>query len=366
MQLIGALNQGQLDIIGDVHGEYEALLSLMIEMDYDIDGNHPDNRTIIFVGDLTDRGPNSPAVLRLVKKLVRTGKAQAVLGNHELNLINSAPKSGSGWFFSERESLDTTFQPFEKILENEKGEIIEFLNSLPVALERNDLRIVHAAWHDESIRQLRNFDCLSVPNLYDLIEHKVKENIKHSGAREKYNEEQVKWGPILEDNTFKPPFLSATADYMTAHQMGNCIRVVTSGIERPAKAPFYAGGKWRFVERAPWWSHYIEYPAVICGHYWRRFNENEITDTNELDLFAGTHPTEWHGEKNNVFCIDFSVGARFKERKLGGNKFVNTKLAGLRWPERELIFDDGLRALTKAYRQPQPIQAPLNIKSLKI
>ncbi|MCQ9617833.1 metallophosphoesterase [Paenalcaligenes niemegkensis] len=59
-----------LDIVGDVHGELHALESLLGHLGYDTDGHHPDQRHLVFVGDLCDRGNDSPGVLRKVRSLV--------------------------------------------------------------------------------------------------------------------------------------------------------------------------------------------------------------------------------------------------------------------------------------------------------
>ena len=59
------------------------------------------------------------------------------------------------------------------------------------------------------------------------------------------------------------------------------------------------------------------------------------------DLFETTHPYAWHGKNSNVFCIDFSAGGRWTERKAGTTVGHDFKLAALRWPERVLQFDDG-------------------------
>ncbi len=67
--LIQSLPPGPLDIIGDIHGEFDALNSLLQHLGYDQDGEHPNGRTLIFVGDFCDRGPDSPAVLTLVERL---------------------------------------------------------------------------------------------------------------------------------------------------------------------------------------------------------------------------------------------------------------------------------------------------------
>ena len=70
MSLIQSLPSGPLDIVGDIHGEYDALRNLMLHLGYDEAGHHPQGRTLVFVGDFCDRGPNSPAVLALVQFLV--------------------------------------------------------------------------------------------------------------------------------------------------------------------------------------------------------------------------------------------------------------------------------------------------------
>ncbi|TMR06458.1 polynucleotide kinase-phosphatase [Actinomadura soli] len=89
---------GPFDILGDVHGcraELEDLLSgLGYEIDRDPQGlavgaNHPGRRTAVFVGDLVDRGPDSPGVLRLVMGMVAAGNALCVSGNHEAKLVRA-------------------------------------------------------------------------------------------------------------------------------------------------------------------------------------------------------------------------------------------------------------------------------------
>lgn len=114
MSLVQALPPGPIDIIGDIHGEYDALRSLLQNLGYDEFGNHSDDRFLVFVGDFCDRGPNSPAVLSLIHQLVKSRKAVAVLGNHEINILRGDIKDGTGWFFEERWELDQKkYAPFE-------------------------------------------------------------------------------------------------------------------------------------------------------------------------------------------------------------------------------------------------------------
>ncbi|TVL92787.1 polynucleotide kinase-phosphatase [Streptomyces sp. SAJ15] len=76
---------GPFDIIGDIHGCRAELDALLAKLGY-VDGAHPEGRTAVFVGDLVDRGPDSPGVLRRVMDMVAAGTALCVPGNHENKL----------------------------------------------------------------------------------------------------------------------------------------------------------------------------------------------------------------------------------------------------------------------------------------
>jgi protein phosphatase len=89
---------GPFDVIGDVHGcraELELLLaSLGYELSRDAVGRpvgavHPEGRRAVFLGDLVDRGPDTPGVLRLVMGMVAAGTALCVPGNHEDKLLRA-------------------------------------------------------------------------------------------------------------------------------------------------------------------------------------------------------------------------------------------------------------------------------------
>ncbi|MEV8155643.1 polynucleotide kinase-phosphatase, partial [Streptomyces fradiae] len=76
---------GPFDIVGDIHGCSAELEALLAKLGY-VDGRHPEGRTAVFVGDLVDRGPDSPGVLRRVMGMVESGDALCVPGNHENKL----------------------------------------------------------------------------------------------------------------------------------------------------------------------------------------------------------------------------------------------------------------------------------------
>src|SRR5690606_9287312 len=89
---------GPFDIVGDVHGCFDELKELLSKLGYEINQVEasnsnfgfeviaPENRKVIFVGDLVDRGPDSPSVLRLVMSMVNSNVAYCVPGNHDLKL----------------------------------------------------------------------------------------------------------------------------------------------------------------------------------------------------------------------------------------------------------------------------------------
>jgi protein phosphatase len=90
--------QGPFDIIGDVHGCIDELLDLLARLGYRVGYDTtgvipcpvavpPPGRTAIFLGDLGDRGPDTPGVYRLVIRMVRAGQALCVLGNHDFKLL---------------------------------------------------------------------------------------------------------------------------------------------------------------------------------------------------------------------------------------------------------------------------------------
>lgn len=88
---------GPFDIIGDIHGCYDELLALLDRLGYRVDVAKdgrvsvlpPASRKLVFLGDVVDRGPATPAVLRLVMSAVRARHALCVAGNHDAKLVRA-------------------------------------------------------------------------------------------------------------------------------------------------------------------------------------------------------------------------------------------------------------------------------------
>lgn len=150
------------DLIGDIHGRYHSLISLLETLGYeDTDGGyvHPEGRKVIFLGDFIDRGTNSLDVLRLARNMVENGQALAVMGNHEFNFVSFNTPDGNGSYLREHSKekaaqVTATLQSFHG-RPRELANQIEWMKSLPFFLELDGLRVVHASWIEEDIAFLR-------------------------------------------------------------------------------------------------------------------------------------------------------------------------------------------------------------------
>jgi hypothetical protein len=347
------LFEGPLDIVGDVHGELGALRDLLKHLGYRADGAHPQARRLVFVGDLCDRGPDSPAVLQWVQTLVQAGHAQAVVGNHEINLMRGDAKDGAGWFFDERAERDASkYAPFALAPVSQRVALQAVASRWPVALERDDLRVVHAAWRSAAIAAARQLPLGQLINAYDTWEAEARTLGLQSQVGRRMSDQLSRWGGDLESPAQAPPFMPAHAENEVNKQMLNPLKVLTSGVEREGHTPFFAGGKWRFVQRVAWWDSYEDATPVVVGHYWRRRHPIAGAGRHDEDLFAHIPPLAWHGQRGNVFCVDYSVGGRWLARQRHEPPARDFKLAALQWPEQVLVFDDGSREATEGFAQP--------------
>jgi len=149
------------DIIGDIHGCAHSLQRLLEVLGYAMcDGvyRHP-SRTVIFLGDFIDRGPQQREVIDLVWRMVGAGTARSVMGNHEFNAIGYyTPDRESGDYLRPHSGKNT--QQHEKFLAAYAGspkeytDVIDWFRTLPLWLDLGGLRIVHACWDTRLIARL--------------------------------------------------------------------------------------------------------------------------------------------------------------------------------------------------------------------
>lgn len=294
------------DIVGDIHGCAKTLKKLLLELGYGLDAEgvykHP-NRIAIFLGDFIDRGPYQREVIEIVRPMIESGSAKAVMGNHEYNAIAYATpdEEVGGYLRAHSERNKKQFKAFLDAYADDPAaynDVIEWFKTLPLWLDLGGIRVIHACWDKEMIRKI--------------------------GA------------PVLTDELLH-------ASFNRNHWQSDAIETILKGKEIPLPDGHVfhdKEGKARHDIRVRWWDqsastylqaymgpesartqipdddiagdHLIEYshdePPVFLGHYW---------------MDGAPEPLA-----SNIACTDYSVA------RLGG------KLVAYRWDgERNLASD---------------------------
>ncbi|GAU66930.1 putative serine/threonine-protein phosphatase [Streptomyces sp. NBRC 110611] len=159
---------GPFDIIGDIHGCRSELETLLGRLGYaltrdglgrPVDAVHPQGRTAVFVGDLVDRGPDSPGVLRLVMGMVKAGHALCVPGNHE----NKLGRHLQGRKVQHTHGLAETIEQLDREDDAFRAEAGEFIQGLVshYVLDGGALVVCHAGlpekYHGRTSGRVRSF-----------------------------------------------------------------------------------------------------------------------------------------------------------------------------------------------------------------
>lgn len=145
------------DIIGDVHGCAETLAKLLHKLGYEfVRGCYRHHqRVAVFLGDVVDRGPHIREALHLVKNMVDAGTAVCIMGNHEFNAIGyttPAPAGSGQKHLREHNSRNNrliaeTLEQFAGYPE-EWRMFLDWFRTLPLFIETDTFRVVHACWDD--------------------------------------------------------------------------------------------------------------------------------------------------------------------------------------------------------------------------
>jgi bis(5'-nucleosyl)-tetraphosphatase (symmetrical) len=113
--------------VGDIQGCAPSLKALVKKI--------PKKSNMIFLGDLVNRGPDSLGTLRQLKSLQESGRAECILGNHDLHLlaIDAGLRNTKG--------LDTV----DAILKApDRKALINWMRNRPMALSNGKILAVHA------------------------------------------------------------------------------------------------------------------------------------------------------------------------------------------------------------------------------
>ena len=297
------------DLIGDIHGHSEPLAQLLENLGYtkaDSVYRHPD-RQVIFLGDFIDRGPDQRGVLEIIRPMIDDGVALSVMGNHEFNAIAYYTRDPDDHKRHLRIHDEKNRKQHRVFLEAFDGtsdyeETIEWFRTLPLWLEVDGVRVVHACWDEPFMQTLRdnhpsvneylNDDLLVAASRKGSDEHEAVETLL------KGKEVELPRGQSFHDKDGNPR---------------QAVRVRWFGDEASTFQDAFLGPEYarsHIPEDPIGADHIIRYahddPPVFVGHYWL---------DGEPALLA-----------SNVACLDYSVAA-----KSGG------RLVAYRWDgEREL------------------------------
>lgn len=166
---------GYTAFIGDIHSCYDELRRLLESIGYwqenDIWLAPKDFCKLIFLGDLTDRGPESVKVLKTVMQLCKDGFAEVVIGNHDDKLYRYL--KGNNVRLSH--GLELTAKHLHVLTEEQIAEVKEFLGALPssieVDIEGKKYVAAHAYWQEWMKKPDLNPKRVRELNMYGVVDN---------------------------------------------------------------------------------------------------------------------------------------------------------------------------------------------------
>ncbi|MFT7618259.1 MAG: hypothetical protein ACI97A_001900 [Planctomycetota bacterium] len=244
--------QTSFDILGDVHGQLDALTAILDQLGYQRRKGvyfAPTNRQLISVGDVINKGPYPLECLELIADMVKVRQAQMIIGNHEINAIHY-----QAGFRARNAATTKQFSPTLAQIEKDSSRwqrMEEFILSLPNRLELDSgrLRVVHAHWPNAS------------------FPHQIDSTlVEDSGLG----------GPLHAD-----------------------LQEMVKGPEAPSEPYVDRQGYERTRDRIRWWDTYPEdEPFIAFGHYCFPW-PHEPSIPNQPTLL---------GPGKNAACLDFGAG----------------------------------------------------------
>ena len=280
------------DIIGDVHGCADMLHGLLDQLgwEHQPDGthSHPDpDRKAIFVGDLVDRGPKQLETLQTVRAMVDAGSAQVVMGNHEFNAVSYATlhPASTGEYLREHSERNTSQHRafLEQLSDAEKDYWIDWFRTLPLWLELDGLRVVHACWHQDSIDLLtREFGGATFPEGDEAF---LKANTKQDPIWEAI--EVILKGPEIELAPHRLPNYLDKEEHVRklarARWWVPSPSSIRDLIDLPEDTLDESKRPYPPIPESPCTQHdlrctYSDSIPVFYGHHWRKWEPSQIDD----------------------------------------------------------------------------------------
>jgi hypothetical protein len=313
-------DQGNYDVIGDIHGHVTQLENLLKKLAYTQSGQgfyfHP-TRKVIFLGDFVDGGSEHKKVIDIVKPMVENQAAYAIMGNHEFNAISFHTNHPNEQRQLRERSIKNIGQHIEFLSEYKKDNkkmlaAIEWFKTLPLFLDLPEVRAIHACWSEHEINKIKHY--------------------------------------LTSDNTVKREFFEEF--YLKANTKDSvefdAVEILLKGVEIPLPQGIVfadKSGTPRNNIRIKWWlegaTTYKEYALVqkevIDNLPDLAIQQNLIAPyyypTNQKPVFIGHYWREGTPElqASNVACLDYSVGKSMNQvayqwdkgdKQLTNNNFV--------------------------------------------
>ena len=299
------------DIIGDIHGHADKLELLLQKLGYELkDGAyaHP-TRKVLFVGDYIDRGPKIRETLEIVKAMVDSKNAIALMGNHEYNALCFHFQETEGGHLR-KHLITNIIQHYEtlKQFHNRQKEYeayVDWFKTLPLFYEKENFRAVHACWNNKNIEYLKT-------KLVDgkLTDELIFQSVKKGTHLNKAIEETLKGREIkMPEGLFFTDKDGTIRTEIRIKWWENPAEVTYKSIsieplenlpELPVEIPDLKSSDYYLPDDK----------KVFFGHYWLK---------GEPSLY-----------KQNICCLDYSVAKNGKlvayrldnEKVLEANKFV--------------------------------------------
>jgi len=324
-------------MIGDVHGCAGKLEGLLREMGYELISGayrHPERRAI-FVGDLVDRGDEQMRTLEVVKAMVDAGSAQMVMGNHEFNAISYATPDPDVPGEYLRPHTEHNRDTHKKFLEQvpvdttDYAQWIGWFTTLPLWLELDGLRVVHACWNEEALGVVREWDGRGqLLSIEFLIEANREGTPEHDAI------EVLLKGPEIDLRRYGQPDFQIPGDRVRhearirwwdsdAHTVRE-LAEIEPGTLTASGQPYPELPDTPCKHSEDRYDYGAEEPVLFFGHYWRKWKR-------------GSLPEEWTDWTANTACLDFSAvkdGEPLVAYRWSGESEINPEnyVAGLEEP----------------------------------
>jgi hypothetical protein len=300
------------DLIGDIHGCADTLQALLENLGYSRRHGVYEHahRQAIFLGDFIDRGPKQRQTLEIVRPMIDQGTAQSVMGNHEFNAVSFATptRGGEGFLRARNKKHTDQHQAFlDEYAEDPEAwrDAIEWFRTLPLWLDINGVRVVHAVWCPGTVdrlaseyeaRALLGDDFLHASGekgtwQFEAIELLLKGQEVEMPPGIHYHDKDGNKRTAMRTRWWDDTVKTYREAYLGPHEH----RALVPEEPLPGKLPLAYGN---------------DEPPVFVGHYWQ---------TGEPKPLAA-----------NVACLDYSVGkhgslAAYRwdgEQELSAGKFV--------------------------------------------